>query len=75
VLFVTRSAVRIATEMILCLRAARLLVFTVLQVNTQLYNAREKADLAHLVDVMIAYNLTYQQVRAPDGQYTYTIEP
>ena len=31
-------------------------------VNTQLYSAREKAELASLVDVHIMYNLTYTQV-------------
>jgi len=45
------------------------------QVNTQLYSAREKAELLQLVRVMIAYNLTYQQTRAADGQYSYSLEP
>jgi len=52
-----------------------MLCYVMLQVNTQLYNAREKADLANLVDVMISYNLTYQQTRTLDGQYTYILEP
>ena len=40
-------------------------------VNTQLYSAREKAELKNLVDTMIGYNLAYVQERMPDGQYTY----
>ena len=48
---------------------------TTRQVNTQLYSAREKAELSQLVRVMIAYNLTYQQTRAADGQYNYCLEP
>ena len=45
------------------------------QVNTQLYSAREKNDLAQLIKVMIAYNITYRQERTPEGQYTYVLEP
>merc|ERR1711874_799135 len=45
-------------------------------VNTQLYSAREKADLASLVDVHITYNLTYTQERAPEtGLYEYRMDP
>lgn len=47
----------------------------VFQVNTQLYSGREKDDLAHLVRVMVNYNLIYKQERTPEGQYTYTLEP
>ena len=45
------------------------------QVNTQLYSAREKAELNHLIHVMIAYNMTYHQERTPEGQYTYLLDP
>jgi len=45
-------------------------------VNTQLYSAREKAELASLVDVHIMYNLTYTQERTPEtGQYEYRMDP
>ena len=37
-------------------------------VNTQLYSAKEKAELANLVDIHIAYNLTYIQERNVEGQ-------
>ena len=40
-------------------------------VNTQLYSPREKAELKHLVEVMVAYNLQYVQERTIDGQYEY----
>ena len=65
---VLRAILKIATDCIvlLCRRP---------QVNTQLYSSREKADLAQLIRVMIAYNLTYQQERGPDGQYHYKLEP
>ena len=43
--------------------------------NTQLYSAREKNDLAQLIKVMIAYNVTYRQERTPEGQYTYVLDP
>ena len=46
-----------------------------LQVSIQLYTAREKQQLADLVDTMISYNLTYQQERGADGQYTYVLDP
>ncbi|XP_025098804.1 chromosome transmission fidelity protein 18 homolog isoform X2 [Pomacea canaliculata] len=48
---------------------------TLRPVNTQLYSGREKDDLAHLVRVMVNYNLIYKQERTPEGQYTYTLEP
>ena len=45
------------------------------QVSTQLYTAREKQQLADLVDTMISYGLTYKQERGSDGQYTYMLDP
>ena len=45
------------------------------QVNTQLFSAREKQQLAELIDTMIRYNLTYHQERNFDGQYTYVLDP
>jgi chromosome transmission fidelity protein 18 len=45
-------------------------------VNTQLFTAKEKAELANVVAVHIAYNITYQQERNPEsGQYEYRMEP
>nr|XP_058141545.1 chromosome transmission fidelity protein 18 homolog [Dasypus novemcinctus] len=44
-------------------------------VSAQLYSAREKQQLAALVDTMTAYSLSYRQERTPDGQYTYRLEP
>ena len=45
-------------------------------VNTQLFSAREKAELENVVAVHVAYNLTYQQERDPEsGQYIYKMEP
>ena len=41
----------------------------------QLYTAREKQQLADLVDTMISYNLSYHQERTPEGSYTYTLDP
>ena len=41
-------------------------------VNTQLFSAKEKAELANVVSVHIAYNITYQQERNLEtGQYEY----
>ncbi|XP_013395574.1 chromosome transmission fidelity protein 18 homolog [Lingula anatina] len=48
---------------------------TLRPVNTQLYSAREKADMNHLIQIMIAYNMTYRQERTPEGQYTYVLDP
>ena len=45
------------------------------QVNTQLYSKREKDNLADLIRIMIAYNITYHQQRNLDGQYSYDLEP
>nr|XP_022313340.1 chromosome transmission fidelity protein 18 homolog [Crassostrea virginica] len=44
-------------------------------VNTQLYSAREKEDLAELIRIMIAYNMTYNQEKTPEGQYVYVLDP
>ncbi|XP_041363858.1 chromosome transmission fidelity protein 18 homolog [Gigantopelta aegis] len=44
-------------------------------VNTQLYSKREKEEMANLVSIMIAYNLTYHQEKTPEGQYTYLLNP
>ncbi|KAK7111680.1 hypothetical protein V1264_011274 [Littorina saxatilis] len=48
---------------------------TLRPVNTQLYSSREKEELAHLVHVMINYNMTYRQERSPEGQYIYVLDP
>jgi chromosome transmission fidelity protein 18 len=44
-------------------------------VSTQLYTAREKQQLADLVNTMISYGLTYKQEKGPDGQYHYILDP
>ena len=45
-------------------------------VNTQLFSAKEKAELANVVAVHIAYNLTYKQERDLEtGQYNYKMDP
>ena len=45
-------------------------------VNTQLFSAREKAELENVVAVHVAYNLTYQQEKDPEtGQYVYRMDP
>ncbi|KAM6054227.1 chromosome transmission fidelity protein 18 homolog [Chlamydotis macqueenii] len=44
-------------------------------VNTQLYSLKEKQQLADLISTMLAYNLTYQQERLPEGQYVYKLDP
>jgi len=44
-------------------------------VNTQLYSNKEKADLANLVNIHIAYNITYVQERNSEGQYEYKMDP
>jgi len=45
-------------------------------VNTQLFSAKEKAELANVVSVHIAYNLTYKQERDLEtGQYVYKMDP
>lgn len=44
-------------------------------VNTQLYSPREKQELKHLVEILIAYNLTYVQELTTEGQYIYRLDP
>ncbi|XP_061849220.1 chromosome transmission fidelity protein 18 homolog [Colius striatus] len=44
-------------------------------VNTQLYSLKEKQQLADLISIMLAYNLTYHQERLPEGQYIYKLDP
>ncbi|XP_078611999.1 chromosome transmission fidelity protein 18 homolog [Branchiostoma floridae x Branchiostoma japonicum] len=44
-------------------------------VNSQLFSAKEKQQMADLIHTMIAYNLTYQQERTQEGQYQYLLEP
>lgn len=48
---------------------------TLRPVNTQLFSASEKKQLAELINTMIAYNLTFHQERNFDGQYTYVLDP
>jgi len=49
---------------------------TLRPVNTQLFSAKEKAELANVVSVHIAYNVTYQQERDMEtGQYVYKMDP
>ncbi|XP_033750100.1 chromosome transmission fidelity protein 18 homolog [Pecten maximus] len=48
---------------------------TLRPINTQLYSTREKEELAQLIRIMIAYNMTYLQEKSPDGQYIYSLDP
>lgn len=49
---------------------------TLRPVNTQLFSAKEKAELANVVSVHIAYSISYQQERNQEtGQYQYRMEP
>ncbi|XP_012939837.1 chromosome transmission fidelity protein 18 homolog [Aplysia californica] len=48
---------------------------TLRPVNAQLYSAREKEELLNVVNIMIAYNMTYQQEKSPEGQYVYSLDP
>ncbi|XP_067671435.1 chromosome transmission fidelity protein 18 homolog [Haliotis asinina] len=48
---------------------------TLRPVNTQLYSKREKEELSNLVRIMIAYNMTYQQEKSLEGQYSYVLDP
>lgn len=41
----------------------------------QIHKHRERADLAHTVEVMVDLGLTYSQTKNPDGTYQYRIEP
>lgn len=45
------------------------------QVSMQLYNAREKEELNHVISVMIDYNLNYVQERTQEGTYVYNLDP
>jgi chromosome transmission fidelity protein 18 len=47
----------------------------ILQVSMQLYSAREKAELSHVISIMIDYNLNYVQERTPEGAYVYNLDP
>jgi hypothetical protein len=49
----------------------RIDVVTFRPVNTMLYSAKEKADLANLVRIHIAYNITYAQQRNTEGQVAF----
>jgi hypothetical protein len=44
-------------------------------VNVQLYSASEKRCLADLVEIMIAFNLTYLQQVSQDGQSNFVLQP
>jgi chromosome transmission fidelity protein 18 len=49
---------------------------TLRPVNTHLFSAKEKAELANVVDIQLAYNITYQQERSQEtGQYEYKMDP
>eukprot|EP00794_Sanderia_malayensis_P009084 gene9084-10053_t len=48
---------------------------TLRPVNIQLYSQSEKQNLLDLISIMISYNLTYQQERNIDGQFTYVLQP
>ena len=41
----------------------------------QLYSAREKEELNHVISVMIDYNLNYVQERTQEGTYVYNLDP
>jgi chromosome transmission fidelity protein 18 len=41
----------------------------------QLYSAREREELNHVISVMIDYNLNYIQERTPEGSYIYNLDP
>lgn len=46
-----------------------------MQVSMQLYSAREKEELNHVISVMIDYNLNYVQERTLEGNYIYNLDP
>lgn len=46
-----------------------------MQVSMQLYSAREKEELNHVISVMIDYNLNYVQERTLEGNYVYILDP
>ncbi|EDV27858.1 uncharacterized protein TRIADDRAFT_53969 [Trichoplax adhaerens] len=43
--------------------------------NAQLHSQADKEQLLRVVNAMISYNLSYQQIRNSDGQYNYLFEP
>ncbi|GFG31238.1 hypothetical protein Cfor_11072, partial [Coptotermes formosanus] len=53
----------------------QILVPTLRPVSMQLYSAREKAELSHVISIMIDYNLNYVQERTPEGAYVYNLDP
>jgi replication initiation and membrane attachment protein DnaB len=46
-----------------------------MQVSMQLYSAREKEELNHVINVMIDYNLNYVQEHTLEGNYIYNLDP
>ncbi|KAJ8915948.1 hypothetical protein NQ315_016624, partial [Exocentrus adspersus] len=44
-------------------------------VNLHLYTKEERESMLKVVHIMIDYNLNYIQQRAPDGTYSYNLEP
>lgn len=44
-------------------------------VPSHLYSAKEKADLARIVNVMLEFGLSFVQERNPHGGYIYNIDP
>jgi chromosome transmission fidelity protein 18 len=62
--------------MSVCLSVAEKLHPTLsVQVSMELYTAREKEELNHVISIMIDYNLTYVQQRTLEGNYVYTLDP
>ena len=43
--------------------------------SSQLHTPREEEELRRVLDLMVAYNLTYRQQRDAEGQYQYLLEP
>lgn len=44
-------------------------------VSAHLYSSKEKAELMHLVNVMLDYGLTLIQEKKPEGGFEYNLEP
>lgn len=44
-------------------------------ISTALFSAEERARLAHLMDIMIDYNLNFVQIRQEDGAYAFVLDP
>ncbi|XP_054268805.1 chromosome transmission fidelity protein 18 homolog [Macrosteles quadrilineatus] len=44
-------------------------------VSLTLYNSKEKAEMSHVISVMIDYNLTYTQERTADGSFHFNLDP